>query len=127
MAAASLDINLKEELSFVERAIPARPDPMTALLSTMPGFPPAHTFNTSATNRQSIAFDSCLRIPPIPSATQATLSPRSSDNAPNSRPPATPRILTTDFMSFDITAQSKKSLRRTSLDDRPFHRHTATT
>ncbi|KAH8994156.1 hypothetical protein EDB86DRAFT_3078362 [Lactarius hatsudake] len=39
----------------------ARADSMTALLSpasTMPGSPSARTFNTSATNRQSLAFDS---------------------------------------------------------------------
>ncbi|KAH8994171.1 hypothetical protein EDB86DRAFT_2927456 [Lactarius hatsudake] len=77
----------------------ARADPMTALLSpavgdsmqsqmeaklnlkspglksTMPGFPSSHAFNTSATNRQSLALDtssSFLSIPPIPLATLAT-------------------------------------------------------
>ncbi|KAH9012277.1 hypothetical protein EDB85DRAFT_1900469 [Lactarius pseudohatsudake] len=140
MAAASFDVNFKEELSAIEqwfKVLPeaertatlyillqhstqvqirffitvlqqmARADPMTALLSpavggsiqsqmeaklatmnlkspglksTMPGSPSARTFNTSATNRQSLAFYpsflSYLEIPPIPSATQATLLPR---------------------------------------------------
>ncbi|KAI9436689.1 hypothetical protein H4582DRAFT_404322 [Lactarius indigo] len=118
MAAASLDVNFKEELSAIEQWFKvlseaertaalysllqhstqvqirffitvlqqmARADPMTALLSpavggsmqsqmeaklasmnlkspglksTMPGSPSARTFNTSATNRQSLAFDS---------------------------------------------------------------------
>ncbi|KAH8987228.1 hypothetical protein EDB86DRAFT_3245844 [Lactarius hatsudake] len=118
MAAASLDVNFREELSAIEQWFKvlskaertaalysllqhstqvqirffttvlqqmARADPMTALLSpavggsmqsqmeaklasmnlkspglksTMPGSPSARTFNTSATNRQSLAFDS---------------------------------------------------------------------
>ncbi|KAH9010361.1 hypothetical protein EDB83DRAFT_2322456 [Lactarius deliciosus] len=84
MDAASLDVNFKEELSAIEQLQirffvtvlqqMARADPMTALLSsavggsmnlkspglksTMPGSPSARTLNTSATNRQSLAFDS---------------------------------------------------------------------
>ncbi|KAH8994159.1 hypothetical protein EDB86DRAFT_3234882 [Lactarius hatsudake] len=94
MAAASLDVIFKEELSAIEQWFKvlseaertaalysllqhstqvqirffitvlqqmARADPMTALLSpasTMLGSPSARTFNTSATNRQSLAFDS---------------------------------------------------------------------
>ncbi|KAH9010367.1 hypothetical protein EDB83DRAFT_2581725 [Lactarius deliciosus] len=95
MAATSLGVNFKEELSAIEQLQirffitvlqqMARADPMTALLSpavggsmqsqmeaklasmnlkspglksTMPGSPSARTFNTRATNHQSLAFDS---------------------------------------------------------------------
>ncbi|KAI9436694.1 hypothetical protein H4582DRAFT_2156748 [Lactarius indigo] len=94
MAAASLDVNFKEELSAIEQwfKVLSKAEHTAALYSllqhstqvqirffitsqmeaklasmnlkspglksTMPGSPSARTFNTSATNRQSLAFDS---------------------------------------------------------------------
>ncbi|KAH9056644.1 hypothetical protein EDB87DRAFT_1198642 [Lactarius vividus] len=69
MAAASLDIKLKEELNFVESQMEAKLASMNlklpGLKSTMPGFPSARTSNTSTTNRQSLAFSfSSSFLPP---------------------------------------------------------------
>ncbi|KAH9008307.1 hypothetical protein EDB84DRAFT_1269918 [Lactarius hengduanensis] len=178
MAAASLDINFKEELSFVESSFKVlseaertaalysllqhstevqirffisvlqqmtMTDRMTALLSpavggsmqsqmeaklasmnlkspglksTIPGFPSTRTFNTSATNRHSLASNSSSSFlspdPPIPSATRATLPPRSPNIAPKPRPPATPCIV---FLLCII------SLQRTDLALSPTRSH----
>ena len=61
--------------------------------------PPFPRFNTSATNRHSLAYDSSsflltsfLPVPPIPSATQATSRRPLLNSAPNSKPLATPPI-----------------------------------
>ncbi|KAN0130660.1 hypothetical protein V8E53_011553 [Lactarius tabidus] len=83
----------------------ARADPMTALLSlavegsmsNMHRSPFDRTFNTSATKRRLLAFDSSYsfhsQIPPIPLATQAMPRRPLLKGAPNSKLPAIPRIV----------------------------------